>query len=166
MIMRKFLAALLSALGFGAGAEKKVAEMTRFFAPRGEFSVMAPANWVAAADRFNVTAPNNGPSLSGMVYRVDRRPGLKEFADSWFEGVNKMGIYKQVGEDRATENASGVFREYEGVWPSDTFVTYNVVAFRNAGRNYACVQLVTSKSDYIKNRSFYEKLLSTFEMHQ
>ncbi len=161
--MRKFLAALLSALGFGTGAEKKVAEMKRFFAPGGEFSVMAPANWIAAADQFNVTAPNNGPSLSGMVYRTDRRPSLKGFSDSWFEGVNKMGIYTQVG---AAENGSGVFREYEGVWPGDTFITYNAVAFRNVGRNYACVQLVTSKSDYIKNRSFYEKLLSTFEMHQ
>ncbi len=77
-----------------------------------------------------------------------------------------MGVYKQVGEDRSFENSSGIFREYEGVWPGDTFETYNVVAYRNVGNIYACVQLVTSKNDYIKNRSFYEKMLSTFELQQ
>ena len=164
-MMRKLLAALLSALGFG-GATKAVAEMRRVFAPDGAFSIMAPTTWVEAVDKFSVTAPNNGPNLGGIAFRINRRSSLKEFSDAWFKGVNKMGIYKQVGEDRSFENSSGIFREYEGVWPGDTFVTYNVVAYRNVGNIYACVQLITSKNDYIKNRSFYEKMLSTFEVHQ
>ena len=160
--MKKFLAALLSALGFGA----KSAEMRKVSAPDGAFSIMAPTTWAMAVDKFEVTAPNNGPSLGGIAFRIDRRPNLKDFSDKWFEGVNKMGIYKAVGEERSLENNGGIIREYEGVWPGDTFVTYNVVAYRNAGNTYACVQLVTSKNDYNKNRSLYEKMLSTFEVHQ
>lgn len=140
--------------------------MRQVFSPDGAFSIMAPTTWVAAVDKFAVTAPNNGPSLGGVSYRIDRRPSLKEFSDAWFDGVNKMGVYKQDGEEHFFENNSGVFREYEGVWPGDTFVTYNVVAYRNVGKIYACVSLVTSKNDYIKNRSFYEKMLSTFKVHQ
>lgn len=160
--MRKLFAALLSALGFGARAT----EMRQNFAPDGAFSIMTPTTWVAAVDKFEVTAPNNGPSLGGLAYRINRRPSLKEFSDEWFAGFDKMGVYKQVGEERFLEDNSGGFREFEGVWPGDTFVTYDVVAYRSAGNVYACVSLVTSKNDYIKNRSLYEKMLSTLEVHQ
>jgi hypothetical protein len=101
-----------------------------------------------------------------LAYRIDRRPSLKEFSDRWFEGFDKMGVYKQVGEEHFFEDNGGGFREFEGVWPGDTFETYDVVAYRNAGNVYACVSLTTSKNDYIKNRAFYEKMLSTFEVHQ
>ena len=76
-----------------------------------------------------------------------------------------MGIYTQVGEERALSTDGGVVREYQGTWPGDKFVTHYIVACKSAGEIYACLSLVTTKTDYNTNRVFYEKMLSTFAIH-
>ncbi|MDR2219642.1 MAG: hypothetical protein LBE24_03575 [Methylobacillus sp.] len=127
---------------------------------------MVPASWVIGiGEDFSANAPNNGPSLGGSAYRIKRRPPLAEFSNARYQGVLNMGIYTQVGEERALTASGGVVREYQGTWPGDNFITYYVIACKNAKEIYACLSLVTSKTDYNANRVFYEKILSTFEIH-
>jgi hypothetical protein len=154
----------MTLLGLASAKSEVVFDMQERFGPGNVFSVMVPANWDSASteDRFIYSAPNNGPSLQGSAFRITRRPPLKEFSDARFEGVLQMGVYQQVGKERPLAPNSGVVREYEGVWPGEKELTYYVVACNSAGDAYAAVALVTSKADFIKNRVFYEKMLSTF----
>lgn len=164
--MRKPFALLLAAIGLGAQATDKTIQMQQQFGPSGAFSVMVPIDWaIGKGEDFSANAPNNGPSLGGTAYRIERRPPLSEFSSARYQGVANMGIYTQVGQERPLASDGGVVREYEGVWPGDKFVTYYVVACKSAGEIYACLSLVTTKADYNANRTFYEKMLSTFEIH-
>lgn len=164
--MRKLFALLLTALSFNTQATEKAIQMQQQFGPLGFFSVMVPADWVIGkGENFSANAPNDGPSLGGTAYRIERRPPLSEFSNARYQGVVNMGIYTQVGQERALANEGGVVREYEGLWPGDKFVTYYVVGCKNAGEIYACLSLVTTRTDFIKNRALYEKMLSTFEIH-
>lgn len=164
--MRKLFTVLIAALGFGAQAAERAIQMQQRFGPSATFSVMVPTNWaIGTGENFSADAPDNGPSLNGTAYRIERRPPLSEFANARYQGVLNMGIYTQVGEERPLATEGGVVREYQGVWPGDKFVTYYVVACKSAGEIYACLSLVTSKTDYNANRVFYGKMLSTFEIH-
>jgi hypothetical protein len=127
---------------------------------------MVPTSWtIGSGENFSANASDDGPSLNGTAYRIENRPPLAEFAHARYEGVLKMGMYKQVGGERLLETGGGLVREYQGVWSGDKFITYYVVACKNAGEIYVCLSLVTTREDYIANRVFYEKLLSTFEIH-
>ena len=164
--MRRLFALLLAAIGFGAQATEKIVQMQQQFGPTGAFSVMVPTDWaIGKGENFSANAPNNGPSLGGTAFRIERRPPLSEFSNARYQGVEKMGIYTQVGQERPLASDGGVIREYDGVWPGDKFATYYVVACKSAEDIYACLSLVTTKTDYNANRVFYEKMLSTFEIH-
>jgi hypothetical protein len=169
--MNKLLLTLLiAAFSFNAQATEEVVrvviQMQQQFGPLGAFSVMVPSHWIiGTGEDFSASAPDNGPSLGGTAYRIKHRPSLTEFANARYQGVLNMGIYEQVGEERPLTAEGGVVREYQGVWPGDKFVTYYVVACKSAEEIYACISLVTTKTDYAANRVFYEKMLSTFEIH-
>lgn len=165
--MGRFLVTLLAVFGLAnAGAETAV-DMQKRFGPSQTFSLMVPSQWTSGLTegRFVYGAPDNGPSLQGTAWRIVRQPPLKEFSDIRYEGVLRMGIYKQVGEEQALAQTGGVLREYEGVWPGETHVTYYVVACANAGDVYAAIALVTTKDDYNANRPLYEKILATLSVY-
>ncbi len=164
--MHKLFTLLIATLGFSAQATEKVIQMQQQYGPSGAFSVMVPTNWaVGTGENFSANAPNNGPSLNGTAYRIELLPPLSEFSSARYQGVLNMGIYTQVGKERPLATDGGVVREYQGVWPGEKTVTYYVVACKNAGEIYACLSLVADKTDYKANRVFYEKMLSTFEIH-
>ncbi len=164
--MRKLFTLLVAALGFSAKATGQVIQMQQQFGPSGAFSVMVPTNWsVGKGENFSANASNDGSSLGGTAYRIEHRPPLSEFSNARYQGVVNMGVYTQVGQERPLAGDGGVVREYEGTWPGDKFVTYYVVACKSAGEIYACLSLVTSKVDFNANRAFYERMLSTFEIH-
>lgn len=164
--VRKLFTMLIATLGFAAQATEAVIQMQEQFGPSGAFSIMVPSTWaIGAGENFSATAPENGPSLTGTAYRIEHHPPLAEFANARYQGVLNMGIYTQVGEERHLTSGEGVVREYQGVWPGDKFVTYYVVACKNAEEIYACVALVITEADYNANRAFYEKMLSTFKVH-
>ena len=164
--MRKIIATLLAALGLSSQASETVIEMRQQFGPEKVFSIMAPTDWVlGSGDTFSINAPNNGASLDIKAYKIPTRPPINEFSKARFEGVTNMGIYIQVDTEHPLTNNTGVVREYEGTWQGDSFVTYYVVACANNQETYACLSLVTTKSDYKTNQAFYEKMLSTFEIH-
>ena len=164
--MQKIITLLLAVLGLNSQASETVIEMRQRFGPEKAFSIMAPSNWIdGKEDNFSINAPNDGPSLNGTAFRVPSLPPLKTFSEARFEGVMKMGMYKQVGKERLLKSEGGVVREYEGVWPGDKFITYYVVACLNKGTTYAAVTIVTTKDDWIKNQVFFEKMLSTFEVY-
>jgi len=164
--VQKLFTLLAAALGSSAQATEKVVQMQQQFGPSRAFSVMVPANWAIGTEKhFSANAPDNGPSVNGTAYRIERRPPLAEFANARYQGVQNMGIYTQAADERPLAIDGGVLREYQGVWPGDKFVTYYVIACKSAGEIYACLSLVTTKTDYNANRVFYEKMLSTFEIH-
>lgn len=164
--MRRLFALLLAAIGFGTQATERIVQMHQQFGPSEVFSVMVPTNWtIGTGESFSANAPDDGPSLGGTSYRIERRPPLAEFSNARYQGVLNMGIYTQVGVERILAADGGVVREYQGVWPGDKFVTYYLVACKNAGEIYASLSLVTTEQDYNTNRVFYNKMLSTFQIH-
>jgi hypothetical protein len=164
--MRTLITLLLATIGLSAKATEKEIQMQQQFGPSGFFSVMVPTQWaIEKGENFSANAPNNGPSLSATAYRIESRPPLSEFSNARYQGVINMGIYTQVGQERKLANSEGVIREYEGIWPGDNFVTYYVIGCKSTDDIYACFSLVTTKTDFNVHRVFYEKMLSTFEIH-
>lgn len=164
--MRKLLIILLAVIGIRANATEVLVQMQERFGPSGVFSVMVPTDWViGTGENFTASAPYDGPHLGGMAYRIERRPELSEFSGARYQGVEDMGIYKQVGQERSLGNDGGVIREYEGGWPGDKFITYYIVACKSAGDIYACISLVTTKEDYNSHRVFYAQMFSSFAIH-
>lgn len=164
--MRILFLLLLTGISWGVQATEKTIPMQQQFGPARAFSVMVPTDWiVGTGESFSVNAPNGGASLGGTAYRIEHRPSLSEFSNARYQGVDNMGVYTQVGLERALANGDGVMREYEGVWPGDAFTTTYIVACKSKEAIYACLSLVTTKTDFTANRVFYEKMFSTFAIH-
>lgn len=91
--MRRLFFLLFTAIGFGTQATEKEIQMQQQFGPSHAFSVMVPTDWsVGKGENFSANAPNDGPSLGGTAYRIERRPPLSEFSNAPYQGMEKMGV--------------------------------------------------------------------------
>lgn len=156
---------LLSFL-FGSGRSRvKVIEMREVFGPERTFSVMVPAHWLNKSDEeyFHISASESGPSLTGMVWRIDSQISFRQFADARFSGVADMKFFKQVGKEFQLENGS-VARSYAGFWPGDRKMTSYTVVCLAAEGIAVTLSLMTARRDYRANSLFYRSLLSSLRV--
>ncbi len=158
--------ALLSIL-FGTRKSKDmVIEMREVFGQQRTFSVMAPVHWLDKSEEeyFHITASENGPSLTGGVWRFDQQTSLRQFADARFAGVGELKFFKQVGKEFRLENGS-IAREYAGFWPGDRKMTSYIVVCSAAEGIAVNLSLSTARRDYRENRVFYRKMLASLQVH-
>lgn len=158
--------ALLSFL-FGAGKSRvKVIEMREVFGPERTFSVMVPTHWLNKSEEeyFHLSASENGPNLTGTVWRFDPQISFRQFADARFAGVAAgMKFFKQVGKEFQLENGS-VARNYAGFWPGDRKMTSYIVVCLAAEGIAVTLSLMTARRDYRANSLFYRRLLSSLRV--
>jgi hypothetical protein len=138
-----------------------------FYGPQKSFAIMAPVTWKenqSNPELFNISAPNDVAGFTGSAYKFNSETNLTTFASARFSGV--MEFYKPVESDihAAIDGTEIVIRQFEGNWPGEKKVTSYIVACATSGEIYASISLTLDKSDFIKKKAVYIKMLETIRV--
>ena len=127
------------------------------------FAISAPASWRqdVSGDSFSLSTPD-GAALTGSAYGK-AGGSFEDFVQHRFASV--QDFYAQVGTERRLNQNGAAFitREYEGVWPGETSVTYYAVTCIELQSMYVSLTVTTSPDDYKTRRQLYESVVSSLE---
>ena len=157
---------LLSTCAINMSANSGESKLTTHIFGSKVFSIQLPSTWNRdlKSEHFSVSSPDGRISVTASAF-TKQDGTLKEFSSirfssssmhEWYKPVSKVQQFKSV-------KGSGVFREFEGIWPGESKPTYYVVACLDIGKVFVSITFTTDRQFFNEYRAQCIQMLQSIQ---